>query len=67
MIKGIQLHKKFNDLNVLNGIDISIAEREIVSIVGKSGAGKTTLLQILGTLEKPSSGKVFMMKKMFLI
>ncbi len=58
MIKGIQLHKKFNDLNVLNGIDISIAEREIVSIVGKSGAGKTTLLQILGTLEKPSIGKV---------
>ena len=58
MIKGIQLHKKFNDLNVLNGIDISIAEREIVSIVGKSGAGKTTLLQILGTLEKPSSGIV---------
>ena len=58
MIKGIQLHKKFNDLHVLNGIDISIAEREIVSIVGKSGAGKTTLLQILGTLEKPSSGKV---------
>ena len=58
MIKGIQLHKKFNDLNVLNGIDISIAEREIISIVGKSGAGKTTLLQILGTLEKPSSGKV---------
>ena len=58
MIKGIQLHKKFNELNVLNGIDISIAEREIVSIVGKSGAGKTTLLQILGTLERPSSGKV---------
>ena len=58
MIKGIQLHKKFNDLNVLNGINISIAEREIVSIVGKSGAGKTTLLQILGTLEKPSTGKV---------
>ena len=63
MIKGIQLHKKFNDLNVLNGINISIAEREIVSIVGKSGAGKTTLLQILGTLEKPSSGKVLYDKK----
>ena len=63
MIKGIQLHKKFNDLNVLNGIDISIAEREIVSIVGKSGAGKTTLLQILGTLEKPSSGKVLYNEK----
>ena len=63
MIKGIQLHKKFNDLHVLNGIDISIAEREIVSIVGKSGAGKTTLLQILGTLEKPSSGKVLYNEK----
>ena len=58
MIKGIQLHKKFNELNVLNGIDISIKEREVVSIIGKSGAGKTTLLQILGTLEKPSAGKV---------
>ena len=57
MIKGIQLHKKFNELNVLNGIDISI-RKEIVSIAGKSGAGKTTLLQILGTLEKPSAGKV---------
>lgn len=63
MIKGIQLHKKYNDLNVLNGIDISIAEREIVSIIGKSGAGKTTLLQILGTLEKPSSGEVIYNEK----
>ena len=63
MIKGIQLYKKFNELNVLNGIDISIAEREIVSITGKSGAGKTTLLQILGTLEKPSCGKVLYDKK----
>jgi lipoprotein-releasing system ATP-binding protein len=58
MIQGVQIHKKFNSLNVLNGINISINQKEIVSIVGKSGAGKTTLLQILGTLEKPSSGKV---------
>ena len=59
MIKGIKIHKKFNDLKVLNGIDILIKEKEIVSIVGKSGAGKTTLLQILGTLEKPSSGEIY--------
>lgn len=58
MIQGVQIHKKFNSLNVLNGINISINQKEIVSIVGKSGAGKTTLLQILGTLEKPSSGEV---------
>ena len=59
MIKGIKIHKKFNDLKVLNGIDILIKEKEIVSVVGKSGAGKTTLLQILGTLEKPSSGEIY--------
>ena len=59
MLKGIKIHKKFNDLKVLNGIDILIKEKEIVSVVGKSGAGKTTLLQILGTLEKPSSGEIY--------
>ena len=59
MLKGIKIHKKFNDLKVLNGIDILIKEKEIVSVVGKSGAGKTTLLQILGSLEKPSSGEIY--------
>ena len=59
MIKGIKIHKSINEINILNGIDISINEGEIVSVVGKSGAGKTTLLQILGTLEKPTNGKVF--------
>ena len=58
MIKGIKIHKSINEINILNGIDISINEGEIVSVVGKSGAGKTTLLQILGTLEKPTNGKV---------
>ena len=63
MISGNNIYKNFNDINVLNGIDISIAQGEIVSIVGKSGAGKTTLLQILGTLEKPSSGSLLFNKK----
>ena len=58
MIKGIKIHKSINEINILNGIDISINEGEIVSVVGKSGAGKTTLLQILGTLEKPTTGRV---------
>ena len=58
MINGIKIHKSINEINILNGIDISIEEGEIISIVGKSGAGKTTLLQILGTLEKPTNGKV---------
>ena len=63
MINGTNIYKNFNDVSVLNGIDISIDQAEIVSIVGKSGAGKTTLLQILGTLEKPSSGTLLYRNK----
>jgi lipoprotein-releasing system ATP-binding protein len=59
MIRGNNIHKKFNDLEILKGVDLSIGEGEIVSIVGSSGAGKTTLLTILGTLDRPSSGEVF--------
>lgn len=54
MIKAENIVKKFGELEVLKNVSLSIAEKEIVSIVGASGAGKTTLLQILGTLEKSS-------------
>ena len=57
----IQLHdirKSFGSLQVLKGIDLTINQGEIVSIVGPSGAGKTTLLQIIGTLDRADSGRV---------
>lgn len=57
MIYTKNLHKYYGDLHVLNDVDLHIAEKEIVSIVGASGAGKTTLLQILGTLDFPSNIK----------
>ncbi|WP_430814472.1 ABC transporter ATP-binding protein [Carboxylicivirga sp. RSCT41] len=60
MIKCEQIRKSYGDLEVLKGIDLNINAGEVVSIVGASGAGKTTLLQILGTLDKPSSGEVFL-------
>ena len=55
-IKGIT--KSFGSLQVLKGIDLSIEQGEVVSIVGPSGAGKTTLLQIIGTLDKPDGGEI---------
>ncbi len=60
MIKATNIHKYYNDLHVLKGVNLEIASGEIVSIVGPSGAGKTTLLQILGTLDHPSkaSGQI---------
>ena len=50
--------KKFDSLEVLKGVDLHVNPQEIVSIMGPSGAGKTTLLQIIGTLDRPTSGSV---------
>jgi len=58
MIEIEGLHKSYGALEVLKGIDLSIARSEVVSIVGASGAGKTTLLQIMGTLDRPDQGTV---------
>ena len=58
MIKVTNLHKSYNGLSILKGVNLHVSTGEIVSIVGASGAGKTTLLQILGTLDTPDSGSI---------
>lgn len=60
MLRATGIRKSYGNLHVLNGVDIEIKKGEIVSIAGSSGAGKSTLLHILGTLDTPDSGKIFL-------
>ena len=63
MIQLQDITKSFGTLQVLRGINLQIEKGEVVAIVGPSGAGKTTLLQIMGTLDKPDTGKVLIQGK----
>lgn len=56
MLRAINIHKKYGNLEILKGINLQLEKQKIACIIGASGAGKTTLLQILGTLDKPDSG-----------
>ena len=53
------IHKKFDDQLVLNGINLEIHEQEVVSIIGSSGSGKTTLLRCLNLLNEPDDGHIY--------
>ncbi|HHT04246.1 MAG TPA: ABC transporter ATP-binding protein [Bacteroidales bacterium] len=59
MIQVKNIFKSYQSLEILKGINMEVGASEIVSIVGASGAGKSTLLHIIGTLDKPNSGEVF--------
>lgn len=59
MLKALNIVKNYGELQILKNVSLEVEKGEIVSIVGASGAGKSTLLHIIGTLDKPDNGQVF--------
>lgn len=57
-IKAINIWKKFNNLEVLKGIDLEVNEGEVVAVIGPSGGGKSTLLRCLNKLETIDKGSI---------
>jgi ABC-type polar amino acid transport system ATPase subunit len=58
IVSAKAVHKHFGTLHVLKGVDLDVAERELVFVIGPSGSGKSTLLRCLNRLEEPSSGSI---------
>jgi ABC-type polar amino acid transport system ATPase subunit len=58
IVRAHGVHKHFGALHVLRGVDLEVAERELVFVIGPSGSGKSTLLRCLNRLEEPSGGRI---------
>src|SRR5947209_7543850 len=59
MVRAEKIVKRFGDLTVLNGVDLSVKRREVVVVIGPSGSGKTTLLRCINHLEKIDDGRIY--------
>ncbi len=60
MLQIKKLQKSFGELNVLNGVDLDVAQQEVLVIIGPSGSGKSTLLRCVNHLEAPTGGEIFL-------
>ena len=63
MLKVKNVEKSFDKLKVLNGIDLDVKKKDVISIIGPSGSGKSTFLRCLNLLEKPDSGEIYFEEK----
>ena len=67
IIKGVDIHREFPSgdtvVQVLKGINVEMEENALTILKGRSGSGKTTLMNILGTLDKPTSGSIYINDK----
>jgi len=59
MVRAEKIVKRFGNLTVLNGVDLSVKRREVVVVIGPSGSGKTTLLRCINHLEKIDDGRIY--------
>src|SRR5947209_14647602 len=59
MVRGEKIVKRFGQLTVLNGVDLSVKRGQVVVVIGPSGSGKTTLLRCINHLEKIDSGRIY--------
>ena len=60
MLRLEGVHKRFGDLHVLRGIDLSVDQGNVVCVIGPSGSGKSTLLRCINLLEPPEAGRIFL-------
>lgn len=65
MIELKNIHKSFNETEVIKGIDLTVDKGEVVTLIGRSGSGKTTLLRMMNALEIPSDGTVYVNGKTY--
>ena len=61
MIELKNIHKSFNETEVIKGIDLTVDKGEVVTLIGRSGSGKTTLLRMMNALEIPTDGTVYVL------
>ena len=58
IIKLTNLHKSFNSLHVLKGINLEVYQRDVICVIGRSGSGKSTMLRCINFLEEPTEGEI---------